>query len=288
MNLGMNLNTGKHKPVPPQWQELITEFKEILRAKGHTSETIKTRNRQLSYLARNFPDILPTKIGKQELLNWAAKQNWTPETRKSFYVGLRQFYKLLDLHPNPAASLPTVKIPRAWPRPIPEYLLAESLTEATPRTRLILEIAAGAGLRGMEIAVIHQNDITLEYGNKSNLRVHGKGGNKRNVPLQDWLASKIWRACSDSPTSYCFPGNQNGHLSPQHVGKLARRALPKGWPLHTLRHRYATISYRATKGDLLTVQRLLGHASVETTQRYAEPETRQIQTILSATDPRNL
>lgn len=69
---------------------------------------------------------------------------------------------------------------------------------------------------------------------------------------------------------WAFPGQDNGHLSPMHVSKLAAAALPGHWTLHALRHRYATRVYQAER-DLLITQRLLGHASVETTQRYAEP-----------------
>jgi len=54
------------------------------------------------------------------------------------------------------------------------------------------------------------------------------------------------------------------------VAKLASRFLPTGWSLHTLRHRFATRAYAADR-DIIAVQRLLGHTSVTTTQRYTNP-----------------
>lgn len=64
-----------------------------------------------------------------------------------------------------------------------------------------------------------------------------------------------------------LPGRIDGHLSARRVGELAAEALSEGWTAHTLRHRAATRVHEAT-GDLLAVQRMLGHASVATTQRY--------------------
>lgn len=56
-------------------------------------------------------------------------------------------------------------------------------------------------------------------------------------------------------------------MTARHVGKLGSQWLPEGVTLHQLRHRFATVVNKATH-DLVSVQRLLGHASVATTQRY--------------------
>lgn len=77
-----------------------------------------------------------------------------------------------------------------------------------------------------------------------------------------------------------FPGADHGHLSPHRVGDLVAAALPGGWTCHTLRHRFATRSYTASGGDLLAVQRLLGHAKPETTQRYVALD---VSSLLDAT-----
>ena len=81
-------------------------------------------------------------------------------------------------------------------------------------------------------------------------------------------SSAVRLACGGG---WMLPGQINGHLSARRVGELAAEALPAPWTLHTLRHRFATRAYDAT-GDLVTVSRLLGHASVATTQRYVATE----------------
>ena len=65
------------------------------------------------------------------------------------------------------------------------------------------------------------------------------------------------------------PGQTDGHLSADYVGVLMARALPDGLTAHTLRHRFATAAYGATR-DLLAVQELLGHSSPETTRNYVQ------------------
>ena len=84
---------------------------------------------------------------------------------------------------------------------------------------------------------------------------------------------------------WCFPSKYGGHLSGAHVSKLAAVVLRDGWTLHTLRHRFATSAYSAER-DLLAVQRLLGHASVATTQRYAAPPEDALRRAVEAADIR--
>lgn len=73
---------------------------------------------------------------------------------------------------------------------------------------------------------------------------------------------------------YVFSVRWSGHAEASYIGKHLSRLLGDGWTPHSLRHRYATATYRATN-DLFLVSKLLGHDSVETTQRYvAMPEDR--------------
>jgi integrase/recombinase XerC len=60
------------------------------------------------------------------------------------------------------------------------------------------------------------------------------------------------------------------------VGKLVARALPDNWTAHTLRHRYATLTYRGSR-NLRVVQTLMGHASILTTQRYTQVSDDEIR-----------
>lgn len=133
---------------------------------------------------------------------------------------------------------------------------------------LAARFAGQAGLRRREIAVVHDNDFLDDLLGRS-LRVHGKGGKQRVVPLADDLdrAIKAYRKQLDIPQGWLFPGHVDGHISDTWLGKLVNQRLPKSWSLHCLRHRFASDLYQHT-GNVILVRDLLGHESVATTQRY--------------------
>jgi integrase len=132
----------------------------------------------------------------------------------------------------------------------------------------MIRLAAEAGLRRAEIAAVHSRDVMRDLVGRS-LIVRGKGDKQRIVPISDELADTITAA-----DGYVFPGRWSGHAEASYIGKHLSRLLGDGWTPHSLRHRYATATYRATN-DLFLVSKLLGHDSVETTQRYvAMPEDR--------------
>lgn len=96
------------------------------------------------------------------------------------------------------------------------------------------------------------------------LRVVGKGGHVRVVPVPPRIAARIREA-----PGWVFPGAVGGHISAGWLGKLMSRALPAGVTPHQLRHSYGTRAYSST-GDLLAVQHLLGHSTPSTTQVYVQ------------------
>ena len=93
--------------------------------------------------------------------------------------------------------------------------------------------------------------------------VHGKGGKARTVPMPPGLVAAV----EARGPGWTFPGDDAGHVSPEWLGRLVTRALPPGVTMHALRHRFATRAYERT-GDLVSVQRILGHESPHTTLRY--------------------
>ncbi|MFR9869466.1 tyrosine-type recombinase/integrase [Corynebacterium striatum] len=119
------------------------------------------------------------------------------------------------------------------------------------------------GLRRAECARVRACDVEA-VGRGYELRVFGKGGHVRLVPLPPHLARRI-----KSARGYVFPGEVDGHISPGWLGKLVSRILADEYTPHKLRHRYGTVAY-ADSHDLRAVQELLGHASLSTTQVYVE------------------
>lgn len=262
--------TRRDKDVSPGWVDALTGWRRALKAAGRSPGTIATRTDHIARASRALGGS-PWTTTAAELVDWVGGQDWARDTRRSVYASLRGFWAwgievgLVDA--SPAARLPTVQPTPPAPRPAPEPVIRAGLTGADDRLRIILRLAAEAGLRRAEIAQVHQRDLVEDLAGWS-LVVHGKGGKDRLVPLSDSLALAVRGRFLASP--WLLPGDDNGHLSARYVGVLAARALPGEWTLHTLRHRFATAAY-AGERDLLAVQQLLGHTSVATTQRYVRP-----------------
>ena len=238
-----------------------------LRAAGRPESTIGLRT---YHVRRVMTEIVtdPWSLTTEQLVDYLSAQGWAAETRRAYRASLRSFYAWAQATgrrvDSPAHLLPTVKVPRRVPRPTPELFYQQAVMAGDQRQRLMIHLAAVCGLRRGEIAQVSREDVQPDMVGHS-LRVLGKGGHERMVPLPRLLAVELLEA----PAGWLFPSPAGGHLTPHHVGKLVSRCLPEGWTTHTLRHRCATVAYRHAR-DLRAVQELLGHAKPETTALYTQ------------------
>ena len=268
--------------VPSRWREPLALFDAYQVMRGRPETTRTTRRQELSRFARRNAETDPWQITPADLLAYiSADADLAPETRRARRGTLRAFYSWAQLaghvSTSPAALLPEVSTPRPLPRPIPDDALADALDVADNRRRLILRLAAEVGLRRAEIAACHTRDLRERAGRVA-LLVHGKGARERIVPVPEHLG----RYLLTLPDGYLFPSKDGtGHLSPRYVGKLAAEVLPPTHTLHTLRHRFATNIYRASR-DLYAVQRLLGHGSPTVTQRYVGLDVDELWSLVDA------
>lgn len=250
------------------WSQASLDWARWMRAAHRPDTTIKLRTYQLHRFAECHPDRAPWSLTLADLADWLGNHEWKAETMRSYRACLRSFYAwgvlVGHIDDSPAKLLPAVRPPRSLPRPAPEDALRKALANGSERERLMVMLAAYVGLRRGEIARTHSRDLAQDADGWT-LRVTGKGGHIRRVPLPPAVAL----ALRSLPPGWAFPGAIDGHLSPEYVGKLVSRLLPEGWTTHTLRHRFATRCYAATR-DLVTVQELLGHARIETTRIYTE------------------
>lgn len=263
------------------WQPLLAAWESYQRAGGLPSSTITLRVYQLTRVAREVGGD-PLAATTAVLLAWLGSKQWAPNTRRSYRSSLRAFYRWTVtagyLEVSPAEPLPPVRVPRAVPRPAPEAAYRAALVADDGRVRIAAALAGMCGLRRGEIAATTREDVEPDPGGGWSLRVAGKGGHVRLVPLPEPLATALLA----HPPGWLFPSTHGGHLSPHHLGKLVARALPGDLTTHTLRHRCGTVAYQATR-DLRAVQELLGHAKPETTALYTQVPREAIRAAVRST-----
>jgi integrase len=240
----------------------IELFVQHMSAAGLSGSTINIRKRHLHHAVRRVHgDFL--KAGTQDLERYMSRQDWAPETRKSYRSTLRAFFNWAAesgvIRFDPSQRLPRVKVPAGRPKPITEEALAHALSRASVEQRLMLMLGAYAGLRRAEISKVDQSHVS-SFG----LRVQGKGGRTRVVPIHPSLQPLL-----ESLDGLAFPSPVRDGLpvTPDYVHRRLIEVLPKPYSAHSLRHRFATQAYAATR-DLRAVQTLLGHSNPETTARY--------------------
>lgn len=278
-----NLPMGKRGfSLPQPWEDAISGWTLWLRISGKRDATIDLRRDHVRSIARRSRTSHPGEITLSCLVTLCSERPWSPEHRKGVRVSLVSFYdwalQNAVVQDNPAARLPKVKTPPPAPRPAPDDIWLELLAAAAPRERLMARLAAEAGLRRSEVALVAADDLIRDLHGWS-LIVHGKGGKQRVVPLNDGLVAEFRAAATRR--GYLFPGQVDGHLSARWVGTMISKMMPRGWSMHKLRHRFATLGYSGT-GNLRAVQEALGHASVATTQRYTAVSTTDVRSVIDA------
>ncbi|MGH3275889.1 MAG: tyrosine-type recombinase/integrase, partial [Streptosporangiaceae bacterium] len=177
---------------------------------------------------------------------------------------------------NPVEDLPVPRRGRSLPRPIGEDDLMAALAAAPDRIRLWIVLAAWAGLRAKEVALLRRENILLSAAPAPLLLVAAdatKGIRERAVPLAPFAVTEI-TAAGLPLAGWCFTRGDGGRgpNTPARVSQVAAahfRACGIAATLHMCRHRFGTQAY-AVRRDLREVQELLGHADVRSTQIYAD------------------
>ncbi|MDR0917122.1 MAG: tyrosine-type recombinase/integrase [Oscillospiraceae bacterium] len=216
------------------------------------------------------------------------------KTRARKVASLRSFFKYLTLKTKQLAENPILDLdpPKALPS-LPHFLSleeAQNLLKSVKgrnyeRNYCILTLFLNCGLRISEVSAVNMNDITADA-----LRLHGKGGKERTVYLND--------ACVDAINAYIpvrvqltppsrdaramflsekTATGENGRITAAAVHKLVKKHLldaglsPTDYSAHKLRHTAATLMLRSGV-DVRTLQELLGHEHLNTTQIYTHVE----------------
>ncbi|MGH6912766.1 MAG: tyrosine recombinase XerC [Geminicoccales bacterium] len=249
-------------------------------------------------------------LSAAELRAWLAWRHGRGLARTSTaraLAALRSFYRYLDRQHgrhNPALkALRTPRLAKRLPRPLsPDQ--ADGLLDAAEETGApdwiarrdlaLLLLLYGAGLRIGEALALERAALGKEPRALRTLTVTGKGGKQRMVPILpvigDALAAYLEAAPTAQDTRALFVGLRGGRLNGSVVRKRVqqlRRALglPESATPHALRHSFAT-HLLSGGADLRSIQELLGHASLSTTQGYTGVDGERLMRLYHAAHPR--
>ena len=192
-----------------------------------------------------------------------------------------------------AARVPDVSLAPSRPRRLPEapkeseiaslLELVEGDSPLAFRNRALLELLYSGGLRSAEAVGLDLVDIDFE---REAVHVRGKGGKERVVPLGEEAAHHLARYLREgrpelagSATDAVFLSSRGRRLDTSTVRRLVRNP-------HRLRHAFATHLLEGG-ADLRTIQELLGHSSLSTTQIYSHVDARRLRRVYDRSHPRS-
>ena len=275
---------------------LIESFLEMVRAeRGAANNTVLAYTRDL----RDFESFLTVRnrsFENAQIADFRAylasltENGLAVRTQSRRLSALREFYKFLYTEKirqdNPTEALDSPKSGRPLPKYLSETEVARLIDAVKKlpdcqqaRMRALTEIAYDAGLRVSELVAL---PLSVANVKENVITVRGKGGKDRIVPLteiakraiRDWLSARELYLPNGRPSKWLFPApNKEGHLTRfafyRELKQLALTAgiLPSRVSPHVLRHSFAS-HLIAHDADLRSVQQMLGHSDISTTQIY--------------------
>ncbi len=302
--------------------KLIEDFLEYLELERNLSpHTLRAYRGDLerfaSFLARDYLNVRPDDLRPDEVepatvrafLAAMTRQGLSRRSQGRALSAVKSLFRFACLNgslgANPASSVRTPKQEKTLPRhlrPGEVERLIEAPASDNPfgrRDRALLELLYATGLRVGELVSLDRQDIDLKA---RVLRVVGKGGKERMVPfgsvaakalatwLEDWDALRSRRPEAVAHAEPVFLNNRGDRLGDRTVRQIVDRhaataGVPAGVHPHTLRHTFAT--HLLEEGaDLRTIQELLGHSSLATTQRYTHVEIERMLNVYRESHPR--
>ncbi len=299
-------------------EEALAEFlRHLSLEKNASRHTVKSYREDLTQALVFFRSRVPGQEPRLEHLNsrclraylvWLSERKYAKTTIARRLAAVRSWCRFLcrqgQLEVNPCDGLRGPRLERKLPHFLPEKGLAQLLATPLPeeplglRDRAILETLYSAGLRVSELTGVDLDHLDLDSGV---VMVRGKGKKERLAvlgqpavtALRQWLAVRAeWLAKrpAGKQAEALFLNKRGSRLTVRSVGRLLAKYLARGGldpqaSPHSLRHSFAThlLDHGA---DIRSVQELLGHKNLNTTQIYTHVTTQRLQESYHRAHPR--
>ena len=292
------------------WQEVFSEYRTYLKLeKSLSPNTIESYFRDLRKL-EVFSENPPLEVSSSDLdefLYQYAKENFAPRSQARLVSSVKSFFNYLQWEEwradNPAELLETPKLGMKLPDTLSEkeidQLIAQidlSLPEGE-RNRAILETLYGCGLRVSELTELKLSDLFFE---ENFIRVIGKGNKQRLIPISNYTIKfiNIYRneirvhiPIQKGFEDYLFLNRRGKKLTRVMIFTIIKQLTEKAGirkkiSPHTFRHSFATHLLK-NGADLRSIQMMLGHESITTTEIYTHLDDTMIREAVLKYHPRN-
>lgn len=295
-----------HPTLEPFLEMLLVE-------RGASRNTVDAYKRDLASFFEQCAD--PLNATEQEIktyLHVLSQQGMAPSSRARKLSSLRQYFRFLQaegiLQEDPTFTLEGPKRDKPLPKVLSEQEIERLLqvTQSLPekeakRLLCLLELSYASGLRVSELVSLSLRSIeqVLKHPGHPAMIIRGKGNKERLVPLtqtallatQAYLETRKHFLKLKETSPFLFPSPaKEGHLTRQRFGQLLKQLAikagisPSKISPHVLRHAFAThlLHHGA---DLVSVQKLLGHSDISTTEIYTHLMTEQMQDFVAEYHP---
>jgi len=276
----------------------ISNFRSyLLIEKKYSKNTIESYIRDLTkfneYINKDISNINEEDI--RSFIKYLSKENLSDKSISRVISCLKSFYKFLlierEIKKNPMENIEIPKTRKSLPKALTEdevnrILDVPLIDEFSYRNKAMLELLYATGLRVTELIELTTKDVDL---NNATLRTIGKGSKERIIPIGDYALKYLQIYLSEYRNAllkkerhdYLFVNHHGKKMSRQGFFKIVKKialtaGIKKDISPHTLRHSFAThlLNHGA---DLQSIQELLGHSDISTTQIYTFISTEKLQ-----------
>lgn len=290
----------------------VTEFINYLAVeRGLAQNTLESYGRDLrqfqTYLQHSQIDFMKD-LNRSTILtylNTLQSKGKAVSTISRNLAAIKSFYQYLVreryLEKDPAAHLESPKLEKKLPKVLTIHEVEELLKQpdvslaAGLRDKAMLELLYATGIRVSELISLNISDVNLEMGY---IKCYGKGSKERIVPLgsiaakcvQDYVAKGRQKLVRTYEEASLFVNHHGNRLTRQGFWKIIKKYaqeanIHKEITPHTLRHSFAT-HLLENGADLRSVQEMLGHADISTTQIYTHVTKNHLKEVYDKTHPR--
>jgi integrase/recombinase XerC/integrase/recombinase XerD len=296
--------------VSEPWRDALRTFDRDMAVRSAAESTRRAYANDVGQLAEWASEIKkePEALGHRDLRRFAARLSDRGISKAGVarkLAAIRAFYAALvrtgEMKANPADLVATPKRDRKLPRVLSReemQRLLDRIPTRTPletRDRAMLELTYSCGLRAEEVVNLDTDAADFEG---ERLRIEGKGGKTRLVPMGEPAQAALSRYLDRARPALMGPGQESAlfvsksgrRLHPSDVRRRLQRwvreaAIAGGVSPHALRHSFATHLLEGG-ADLRSIQELLGHSSLSTTQVYTQVEPSWLQSQYARSHPR--